>query len=116
MPGARARGCLGSVTRTGKPLCGAASRSGRLALSRAPSAAGVTLGAGLGAFDSGIDDKRMRRLGAGLEPGQAALCALVGEADWPVVRARMSPLAGELLVAELTPEAEAELRAAREQA
>jgi uncharacterized membrane protein len=78
--------------------------------------AGAALGAGLGAFDRGIDNARMRRLGDELEPGQAALCALVGEADWLVVRERMSPLVGELLVAELTPEAEAALRAAQEQA
>jgi uncharacterized membrane protein len=78
--------------------------------------AGAALGAGLGMFDTGIDDKRMRRLGAGLEPGHAALCALVGKADWALVRERMAPLAGELLVAELTPEAEAALRAARERA
>lgn len=78
-------------------------------------AAGAALGAGLGAFDRGIDDGRMRRLGAELEPGQAALCALVDDAEWAVVRQRMSPLVGELLVAELTPEAEAALQAAREQ-
>jgi uncharacterized membrane protein len=79
-------------------------------------AAGIAAGAGLGAFDRGIDDGRMRKLGAALEPGQAALCALVEEADWAVVRARMAPYVGDLLVAELTPEAEEELRAAREQA
>ena len=78
-------------------------------------AAGAALGAAIGAIDRGIDDGRMRRLGAELEPGQAALCALVGEADWAVVRERMAPLAGELLVSELTPEAVAALRAAQEQ-
>ena len=82
----------------------------------AVAAAGIAVGAGFGAFDRGIDDGRMRRLGADLEPGQAALCALVGEADWALVRERMAPFVGELLVAELTPEAEAELRAAQEQA
>jgi uncharacterized membrane protein len=76
--------------------------------------AGLAIGVGLGAIDTGINDDRMRRLGADLEPGQAALCALVGEADWPAVRARMAPLAGELLVAELTLEAEEALREARE--
>ena len=82
----------------------------------AVAAAGVAVGASLGAFDRGIDDGRMRRLGGDLEPGQAALCALVGKADWPAVRERMAPFAGELLVAELTPEAEEELRAAEERA
>jgi uncharacterized membrane protein len=76
-------------------------------------AAGIAIGAGLGAFDRGIDDSRMRRLGAELETGHAALCALVGRADWPLVRERMKPLVGELLVAELTPEAEAALREAQ---
>jgi uncharacterized membrane protein len=76
-------------------------------------AAGVALGAGAGAFDRGIDNARMRQLGADLEPGHAALCALVGKADWPAVRERMAPYAGELLVAELSPEAAAALQAAR---
>jgi uncharacterized membrane protein len=74
---------------------------------------GLAIGAGIAAIDRGIDDDRMRRLGGHLEPGQAALCALVGDADWPAVRERMAPLVGELLVAELTPEAEEALRAAR---
>lgn len=78
-------------------------------------AAGLAAGAGFGAFDRGIDNGRMRRLGAELQPGQAALCALVREADWAVVRERMAPFTGEILVAELTPEAEEALRAAGEQ-
>jgi uncharacterized membrane protein len=79
-------------------------------------AAGIAIGAAAGAFDTGIDDGRMRRLGGELETGQAALCALVGQADWVRVREGMAPHAGELLVAELTPEAEEALRAAQEQA
>ena len=76
--------------------------------------AGLALGGGLGAIDTGLDDKRMRRLGESLQPGQAAACALVGKADWPAVRARMAPYAGELLIVELTVEAEEALRAAAE--
>jgi uncharacterized membrane protein len=76
---------------------------------------GVAVGVGLGAIDRGIDDGRMRRVGAELHPGQAALCVLVGEADWPAVRERMAPLVGELLVTELTPEAEEALREAQAQ-
>jgi uncharacterized membrane protein len=76
---------------------------------------GFAVGVGVGVIDTGIDDGRMRRLGADLEPGQAALCALVGDADWPTVRERMAPLVGELLVAELTPEAEEALRRAQGQ-
>jgi uncharacterized membrane protein len=74
---------------------------------------GLAIGAGIGAIDRGIDDDRMRRLGAELQPGQAALCVLVTEADWPAVRERMDPLVGELLVTELTPEAEEALREAQ---
>lgn len=76
---------------------------------------GVAVGVGLGAIDRGIDDGRMRRLGAELRPGQAALCALVTDADWPALRERMASLVGELLVAELTPEAEEALREAQAQ-
>ena len=76
---------------------------------------GVAVGVGLGAIDRGIDDSRMRRLGEELKPGQAALCVLVAEADWAVVRERMAPLVSDLLVTELTPQAEEALRAAREQ-
>jgi uncharacterized membrane protein len=76
-------------------------------------AAGVAVGAGLGVFDRGIDNARMRRLGTDLEPGHAALCALVGKADWPALRERMAPYAGELLVAELSPEAAAALQTAQ---
>ena len=76
--------------------------------------AGAAVGAGLGLIDTGIDDERMRRLGTELEPGHAALCALIGEADWAALRERMAPLVDELLVVELTPEAEAALRTAQE--
>jgi uncharacterized membrane protein len=79
-------------------------------------AAGIAIGAAVGAYDTGIDDGRMRRLGEDLNAGQAALCALVGEADWARVKEGMAPHVGELLVAELTPEAEAAIRAAQEQA
>jgi uncharacterized membrane protein len=77
---------------------------------------GLAVGVGLGAIDRGIDDSRMRRLGKDLQPGQAALCVLVAEADWAAVRERMAPLVGDLLVAELTPEAEEALRQAQDQA
>jgi uncharacterized membrane protein len=78
--------------------------------------AGMALGAGIGLIDTGIDDDRMRRLGAELEPGHAILCALIREADWAEVRERMGPFAGELVVVELTPEAEAALAQVRRQA
>lgn len=78
--------------------------------------AGIAVGAAVGAFDRGIDDRRMRALGADLEPGHAALCALVGEVDWAAVKERMAPFAGELLAVELTPEAETALRAVQKEA
>jgi uncharacterized membrane protein len=78
--------------------------------------AGMALGAGIGLIDTGIDDARMKRLGAELEPGQAVLCALIREADWAKVRERMALFAGELVVVELTPAAEAALAEARRQA
>lgn len=70
---------------------------------------GMAAGGRVGTLDTGIDDDRMTRLGRELSPGQAALCVLVSAADWPQLRARMAPFAGELLVVELTPEAEAAL-------
>jgi uncharacterized membrane protein len=74
-------------------------------------AAGIALGAAVGAFDRGLDDGRLKRLGAELEPGHAALCALVADVDWKIAKDRMAPYAGELLIVELTPEAEEALRA-----
>ena len=87
-----------------------------LGLPLALPAAGIAVGAAVGAFDTGIDDGRMRALGAELEPGHAALCALIGDVDWAVVRERMAPYAGALLAVELTPEAETALRAAQKEA
>jgi uncharacterized membrane protein len=78
--------------------------------------AGMALGAGIGLIDTGIDDDRMKRLGAELEPGHAILCALIREAEWPKVRERMAPVAGELVVVELTPADEAAVAEARRQA
>jgi uncharacterized membrane protein len=78
--------------------------------------AGLAVGAAAGMLDTGIDDGGMKRLGQELRPGQAALCALIGKADWLAVRERMAPSGGELLSVELTPEAEAALGRAGGQA
>jgi uncharacterized membrane protein len=78
--------------------------------------AGMAVGAIAATFDTGIDDDRMKRLGEELRPGQAALFALIGKADWAAVRERMAPQGGELLTVELTPEAEAALGRAADQA
>jgi uncharacterized membrane protein len=76
---------------------------------------GMAAGSGVGLFDTGIDDSRMKELGKKLPHGGAALCVLVAEADWPALRERMAPYVGELLVVELTPEAEAALGAVDDQ-
>jgi uncharacterized membrane protein len=80
-----------------------------LGLPVAATLVGMAAGGGLTFLDTGIDDSRMKRLGAALRPGQAALCVLVADADWAVLRERMAPFARELLAVELTPEAEAAL-------
>ena len=52
--------------------------------------AGMALGLAVGLFlDSGIDDGRLRELGATLEPGRAALCVQAAEADRAALRERM---------------------------
>jgi uncharacterized membrane protein len=66
---------------------------------------GLAGGGALGLFDTGIDNRRLRELGAELEPGAAALGVLVTDADWRLVRERMAPLGGEPIVLELSDEA-----------
>ena len=64
--------------------------------------AGLGGGGGLAAFDRGISDDRMRRFGDELEPGHAALFALVAEVvDWTRVHARLAPLGGDVAVSQL---------------
>jgi uncharacterized membrane protein len=70
---------------------------------------GMAAGGGLGVFDTGIRNKRLRSLGDELEPGQAALVVLVSSAEWTEARERMAPHHGELLLAELSDEALAAL-------
>jgi uncharacterized membrane protein len=69
------------------------------------SVAGMVGGSGFGAFDTGIENKRLRALGEQLEPGQAALVALVDTQDWAALRVRLVSHQGELLLAELSDEA-----------
>jgi uncharacterized membrane protein len=66
---------------------------------------GMAGGGIFGSLDTGIENKRLRGLGEQLEPGQAALGALIEEADWPRVRDAFRPLAGEPIVVELSDEA-----------
>jgi uncharacterized membrane protein len=45
------------------------------------------LGGGVwGARDTGVSDARLRELGESLQPGQALLCALVGDQNLEAVR------------------------------
>ncbi len=78
----------------------------------AAAAAGLAIGGGAGLLDRGIEDSRMKDLAAALEPGHAILCVLIEDADWARLRERIAPMRGELLVLELTAEAEAALAAA----
>ena len=49
----------------------------------------------------------MRAVGRTLEPGGAALFALVADADWPRVRERLAPYGGELVASEVDGRVEA---------
>jgi uncharacterized membrane protein len=71
--------------------------------------AGMVSGGAFGAFDTGIENERLKELGESLAPAQAALGLLIEEADWGLLRERLATLGGELLVSELTPEAAAAL-------
>jgi uncharacterized membrane protein len=73
---------------------------------------GMAAGGGFGAHDTGISDDRLRRLGDDLTGEQAALCALLDRADWPLLRERMAPYLGDVVVSELSDEAVAALAAA----
>jgi uncharacterized membrane protein len=63
--------------------------------------AGLSGGGGIAAVDRGIRDESMKELAEGLEPGHAALFALVKKVDWERLRAALAPLGGELLTAQL---------------
>jgi uncharacterized membrane protein len=71
--------------------------------------AGMVAGGGFGVFDTGIKNKRLRSLGEQLEPGQAGLVLLVAKADWAELRDSLASHHGEVLLAELSDEALAEL-------
>ncbi|MGB3439820.1 MAG: DUF1269 domain-containing protein [Actinophytocola sp.] len=78
---------------------------------------GAALGAAGGAaagstVDTGVNDDFMRRLGAGLAPGAAALFLLITESTPDKVIPRLAPLGGELLTTSLSAEGEERLREA----
>jgi uncharacterized membrane protein len=75
----------------------------------AGSLVGMVGGGGATAIDRGVSDERMRRYGAELEAGQAALFALVADADWPLLRERLTPYGGEIAASEVDDEVAAAL-------
>ena len=62
---------------------------------------GMAGGSGAAAVDHGISDDRMRRFGDELEPGHAAVFALLRNVDWEVLRARVEPYRGRLVASEV---------------
>jgi uncharacterized membrane protein len=70
---------------------------------------GLAGGGAFGVWDTGIDNRRLRDLGAELKPGTAALGMLVEEADWLLVRERVASLGGDPIVVELSDDALAAL-------
>ena len=66
-----------------------------------------------GALGSSISSKRIKELGTTLEPGQEALCLLVDEANWELLRSELRGLGGRLIEANLTDEALEGLEQAR---
>jgi uncharacterized membrane protein len=76
-------------------------------------AIGAAAGAAGGAMtDIGVDDKFMKDLGTTLQPGVAAVFALVSKATTDRVIAELAPYEGRLLHTSLSAEAEAQLREA----
>lgn len=64
--------------------------------------AGIAAGIGWGLRDTGIEDDRLREVGAELRPGQAVLCVLLDEAQVPSLRERLQPYGGEAIEADAT--------------
>ena len=62
---------------------------------------GLAGGGGLAAFDRGISDKKMRKFGKELQPGHAALFALVADVNWALLHERLAPYGGEVAASEL---------------
>jgi uncharacterized membrane protein len=62
---------------------------------------GMAGGGGAAAVDHGISDDRMRRFGDELEPGHAAVFALLRKVDWELLRSRVEPYRGRLVASEV---------------
>jgi uncharacterized membrane protein len=76
-------------------------------------AIGGTVGGMSGAMsDLGIDEDFMRRLGEDLRPGGAVVFALASNSSRQKVLPRISPYGGRIIHSTLSPDADAQLRAA----
>jgi uncharacterized membrane protein len=64
--------------------------------------AGLAAGVGWGLRDSGIEDDRLRELGADVTPGHALLCVLLDQEHVASLRERLEPYGGETIVAAAT--------------
>ena len=73
-------------------------------------AGGAVVGRALGSR-SGDLKAMAQEVRESLAVGQAALCALVADANWSEVRERFAYLGGETMLAEVSPEAMAEVEA-----
>lgn len=110
---------LGSTTAAG--ATGGALWGGLIGLLFLMPLLGMAVGAGVGAVsgslvDAGVDDAFMKRLGAALPEGGAALFLLVRSATEDKVIAELAPMGGELIKSSLTTEAEQALREAAQAA
>jgi uncharacterized membrane protein len=72
-----------------------------LAVPVAGAIAGLSGGGALAGIDRGIRDESMKQLTKTLEPGHAAVFALVKKVDWQRLRTALAPLGGELLATQL---------------
>jgi uncharacterized membrane protein len=80
-------------------------------------AVGAATGAAAGSLaDSGVDDTFMRQVGEELTPGRAALFVLVVQATPEKVLPEVARYGGHIISTSLSPEAEASLREAAENA
>lgn len=70
---------------------------------------GMLGGFGLTSIDGGVSDDQMRAFGTELQPGQAALFALVADTDWERLRERLEPYGGVLAASEIDEEVAARL-------
>lgn len=76
---------------------------------------GATVGAITGALkDSGIDDKFIKEVSAGLAPGTSALFLMTSGGDEEKILAELRPFKARLLKTTLSPERERALRDALE--